>query len=270
MTGKTSTLKLNSTSKKIIWKSSDKTVATVSSKGLVTAKKAGKTTVSASLSGKKYNCIVTVIPKFTIADNLDLLRSTLVGRYLDVTVDGSVQSFQIINDEITQFKVTNTKVDVKSKKATIKATMIVDRTVAAIKSNILYTYSVKANTWKLNSVTFTNSIDSISLLGLWKGKYKVYGGDVGLDLDIQTLTDDGFSTAVFKFYPAPTNPNYESGSYTMKGGVDFKTGKIAFVGVNWIDQPKDYFIIDLYGRINLVDKSLSGNGYYSFEVYKVM
>lgn len=58
--GKTLSLKVNGTSKKVKWSSSKKSVATVSSKGKVTAKKAGKATITAKIGKKKYKCVVTV------------------------------------------------------------------------------------------------------------------------------------------------------------------------------------------------------------------
>ncbi|MDF2942702.1 MAG: putative surface protein responsible for cell interaction [Herbinix sp.] len=58
--GKVKTLKITGTSKKIIWSSSKKTVATVSSKGKVTAKIAGTTTITATVAGKKLTCKLTV------------------------------------------------------------------------------------------------------------------------------------------------------------------------------------------------------------------
>lgn len=59
-TGKTLQLKVKGTKKKVTWKSSNKKVATVSKNGKVTAKKKGKATITATVSGKKYNCKVTV------------------------------------------------------------------------------------------------------------------------------------------------------------------------------------------------------------------
>ncbi|MCD8020066.1 MAG: 3D domain-containing protein [Clostridiales bacterium] len=52
----------NSSTKKIIWKSSKKKVATVSKNGVVTAKGKGKTTITATISGTniKAKCKVTV------------------------------------------------------------------------------------------------------------------------------------------------------------------------------------------------------------------
>lgn len=58
--GKSVQLKVKGTTKKVTWKSSNKKVATVTSKGKVTAKKKGKATITAKVSGKKYTCKVTV------------------------------------------------------------------------------------------------------------------------------------------------------------------------------------------------------------------
>lgn len=56
------TLKVNGApaKKKITWKSSKKAVAIVSSKGIVKAKKKGKTIITAKVAGKKLTCKVTV------------------------------------------------------------------------------------------------------------------------------------------------------------------------------------------------------------------
>ena len=58
--GKTKKLKLKNASGKIKWSSSKKSIATVSAKGMVKAKKAGKTVITATYRNKKYKCSVTV------------------------------------------------------------------------------------------------------------------------------------------------------------------------------------------------------------------
>lgn len=50
----------NATNKKVSYKSSKKKVATVSSKGKIKALKKGKTTITATVDGKKATCVVTV------------------------------------------------------------------------------------------------------------------------------------------------------------------------------------------------------------------
>lgn len=53
-------LKIKNNKKKIKWSSSNKKVAAVSSKGLVTAKKAGRAKITAKIGKKKYYCNITV------------------------------------------------------------------------------------------------------------------------------------------------------------------------------------------------------------------
>lgn len=54
-------LKVTGTYSKITWKSSKKSVATVNSSGVVTAKMEGKATITATVDKKKYTCNVTVV-----------------------------------------------------------------------------------------------------------------------------------------------------------------------------------------------------------------
>lgn len=58
--GKSKTLKVSGTGKKVTWTSSKKSVAVVSTKGKVTAKKEGSTVITATVNKKKYTCKVTV------------------------------------------------------------------------------------------------------------------------------------------------------------------------------------------------------------------
>ncbi|MCD7955322.1 MAG: Ig-like domain-containing protein [Lachnospiraceae bacterium] len=58
--GKTKKLKISGTTETVTWKSSNKKVATVSKTGKITAKKAGTATITATVLGKKYKCVVTV------------------------------------------------------------------------------------------------------------------------------------------------------------------------------------------------------------------
>ncbi len=61
--GDTYTLKLKGSSGTVKWSSSDKSIATVSKKGKVSAIAIGKTTVTATINKKKYKCSVTVSEK---------------------------------------------------------------------------------------------------------------------------------------------------------------------------------------------------------------
>jgi chitinase len=62
---KTKTLKITGALSKITWSTSKKSVATISSTGKITAKSAGIATITATVSGKKLTCKVTVKPPVT-------------------------------------------------------------------------------------------------------------------------------------------------------------------------------------------------------------
>ncbi len=59
--GSTKTLKVNGTSSKVIWSTTNKNIATVSSTGVISPKNTGKVTIYGAVAGKKLSCVVTVI-----------------------------------------------------------------------------------------------------------------------------------------------------------------------------------------------------------------
>lgn len=54
-------LKIADTKTKIIWSSSDKTIASIDKTGLVTAISDGKCTITAKVGKTKYTCVITVV-----------------------------------------------------------------------------------------------------------------------------------------------------------------------------------------------------------------
>ena len=58
--GQTVNLKMTGTSSKVKWSSTNNSVASVSSKGVVTAKKVGTAKIKATVKGKTYTCKMTV------------------------------------------------------------------------------------------------------------------------------------------------------------------------------------------------------------------
>lgn len=58
--GQTSRLKISGTKAKVKWKSSNKSVVSVNSKGKLTAKRSGTATITGTVKKKKYSCSVRV------------------------------------------------------------------------------------------------------------------------------------------------------------------------------------------------------------------
>lgn len=106
--GKTVQLKVNNTKDKVTWKSSNKKVATVSSKGLVKGVKQGEATITATVGKKKLTCKITVkkSSKGTSSNILDSYReilnknisSTRSFALLDINKDGQKELFLNVSE----------------------------------------------------------------------------------------------------------------------------------------------------------------------------
>lgn len=101
--GKTATLEMSEKKKDVKWSSSKKTVATVSTKGKVTAKKAGTATIIAKVSNKKYYCKVTVFETKFKVDNemIELENVSILPQKVDIYIP---KSFSIMSEEMAKIK----------------------------------------------------------------------------------------------------------------------------------------------------------------------
>lgn len=104
-----------SATEKITWKSSNTKVATVTNKGVVKGKKAGKATITAKTSnGKKVTCKVTVKnPSVTLVKKSATIR---VGKTTTIKVKSTFPK----NDKVKSYKSSNKKVATVSNKGVVK------------------------------------------------------------------------------------------------------------------------------------------------------
>ena len=100
-------------SDKLTWKSSNKRVASVDSKGVVAAKKAGKAVITVkSASGKKATCTIQVA-SVKLAKNSATIKK-------GATVAIKVKSSTVKNDKAVSYKTSNQKVATVNKKGIVK------------------------------------------------------------------------------------------------------------------------------------------------------
>jgi hypothetical protein len=101
------------------------------------------------------------------------------------------------------------------------------------------------------------------LTGTWEGTYTCGQGLTSLRLVIDAQSPTEIS-AVFIFSPHPSNPNIPSGSFEMTG--TYRTfdspdvpGVLELEGVNWLNQPSGWSMVNLTGNVSAADDEIRGN-----------
>ena len=114
--GKTYTLKATETKGKITWTSSKKSVATVSSKGVIKARKKGTTIITAKYGKKKLTCKVTVKQPVKIITLNKKTVSVTVGKKITLKATALPQT---ANNKTVTWKSSNTSVATISSKGIV-------------------------------------------------------------------------------------------------------------------------------------------------------
>ncbi len=98
--------------------------------------------------------------------------------------------------------------------------------------------------------------NSAGLAGTWRGSYTCAQGLTALTL---VITGAGENLAArFEFSAHPSNPGVPSGSFTLAGRFEAKTGEITLTPVSWIDRPPDYQMVPLSGRVRDGGRAIAG------------
>lgn len=230
--GDTYQLKMLNTTQKVSWKSDNKSKAIVSSKGLVTAKKPGKVTISGTVAGKRFSC------KFNIKDTK--LKTTSIKMATGTTkilewrskvkkIKWSSENKKIatVNSKggITAKKAGSTKIIAKV--GTVKYICVVtcesprlSKKSLSIERKKSTTLKVTGTTMKVNWKTTDSSIASVSSKGKIVGKKagkvtitaRVGGKDLKCKVTVKAL-----------------QPSY---SVTMSGKTDYNAGAAAMLVTN--------------------------------------
>lgn len=177
-TSGTKTVQLKATvtgkSKKVTWSSSNKKIATVSSKGKVTAKKAGTAVITAKANGKTAKCTVTVIKPsiklnqkkatiYTTGMTTLQLKPTIKGASSKVKWSSGNKKIATVNanGKVTAKKAGKVTITAKANGKTAKCKV----TVVAIKKPTLSswkkTYDSATDPFVFDGVTYTISWNKV-------------------------------------------------------------------------------------------------------------
>lgn len=146
------TLKLNGTAKKVSWSSSSKSIATVNSRGKVTANRKGTATITAKVSSKKYSCKV-IVETPTISKTSTVLSK---GSSTTLKING--------NSQKVKWTSTNKRVATVSSKGKVSAKGTGTATVIGAIGNKKYSckVTVKNSVINVKSIKLNNSKASLA------------------------------------------------------------------------------------------------------------
>lgn len=187
--GKSATLKVNGTKSNVKWSSSNKSVATVTTKGKVTAKKAGSATITAKVSGKSLKCKVTAKESSNLKGKSAKEAINTINNWYIGDVWNNFVDFQSYRQ--TGLDCTGSKIDIdfayKNFKKSYKLKEEYDAYMASLSSN----YSEIKDTWSLMKKQIEIIYDDLEENGVENdGSY--------LDLDLLSQYSDRFYNLVYE------------------------------------------------------------------------
>lgn len=97
-----------------------------------------------------------------------------------------------------------------------------------------------------------------NIIGQWNGTYTASQGETNLKLVINSVDDNGGVDAVFNFSPTTLNYTVPSGSFKMKGIYYKDTNVIQLKGVEWINKPVNYEMVNIAGNIDTAKNQING------------
>ena len=209
--GKSSTLKVTGTKQKVKWISSNTAIATVSSKGVVTARKKGTAVITAKVGSEKYICKVTVKEKKK--------PTTTSSKYKKV-VD-YITNHGKLNSNYNYF----ISIEKKSSDTTYAAAIEYDEDIKALNLILISSMEFELGSGKTAlEVTINNNATSADVDYVWIYSHQYGTNAVEMEAIINPKTYSGLSDINFREVSNTGNLSYKNingqANSTLKVGFD--------------------------------------------------
>lgn len=156
----------------------------------------------------------------------------------EIKLDNDESNISIEKENISNFKIVNENTEDKGTFKTFECTSTITKPTAVfqIAANIGYLYSEEEG-WTCQPVTIKSTLESLNIVGEWKGTYNgaPYSGEAVLN--ILSLDENGTITATYSYTPETTSDYSQPGSYNVSGKIDFETLHMDLEAGDWIAEP---------------------------------
>jgi hypothetical protein len=102
-----------------------------------------------------------------------------------------------------------------------------------------------------------SSQPTMTLTGKWRGSYSCLQGHTGLLITIEGPVG-GVFTGEFSFFALDDNPKVPKGRFAIAGTYNPESGSVSMNGQHWIEQPPNYVMVDLSGKLSSDGRSIDG------------
>ena len=156
----------------------------------------------------------------------------------EIKLGNDESNISIEKENISNFKIVNENTEDKGTFKTFECTATITKPTAVfqIEANIGYLYSEEEG-WTCQPVTIKSTLESLNIVGEWKGTYNgaPYSGEAVLN--ILSLDENGTIIATYSYTPETTSDYSQPGSYNVSGKIDFETLHMDLEAGDWIAEP---------------------------------
>ena len=164
-----------------------------------------------------------------------------------------IQTISINNNTVRNFKKLSETFEWKSGLVTQRCSFDLVKRVITFHVDVDMVYEYTTSGWQVTKIHYLPKVQNINLKGVWTGHYSVWRGKPSLTLTINNQDANNMLSATFAFGASSSIPDYQSGSYSMIGGIEKETLIVKMKGNNWINKPNYFSMVDLEGVL-LVDQ----------------
>lgn len=167
--------------------------------------------------------------------SVDRIIGDLENQEISYGVSGAVQRVVISKDQIEDFKVDSQEFKEKGTEQSIQCSgkLVKDHATFNISISAEYAYN---SYWECRQSQAELTLDSVDLLGEWKGTYIKGGGDGTATLNI-TEFEDNHVKGIYAYTPYGSGPYNEPGSYEVEGEFISDGLMMTLKAGDWIEEP---------------------------------
>jgi len=183
-----------------------------------------------------------------------------------VILPGSYGEQQVKVDEstLTNFVSQVGAYDWDSRTVNVQASFNVVKKLATLKVDANISYVYNAGGWQIDRIQYSPVVESVSIKGSWKGYYTTWSSKPSLTLKISKQDAENMLKGTFTFGPSANAPDFESGSFSVIGGIEKENLAVNIKGNEWVEQPDGFSMVDLYGMLVIDEAKITNNR--NFEV----